>query len=155
MKKLMNYFKPAPLILGAILIALTACEKQEGDTCDDSKRTHVEVTFDFTFQIQYADKVPYQGYVGYLIKKTYCSGTVKGRYNKNGVTSATGYWDPGMIYTYKYDNTMDQVDISITAESLSGDTEVIYWQGFMYNEVYLANHVKKTYYLTLPYKSTD
>lgn len=143
------------LTFSIITLSFISCEEKLSDKCDDTKLTEKEVSFVFNAQVKYNDDVPYTGSINYMIWKNYCDNTESGVYEQEGVCNSTGYWNPAMIYRYKYANLEDRVTIFWYVENSSGVSTKIYSQTFKYEDVSVANEVNKTYNLTTPWSSTE
>ncbi len=142
------------IILGSFIFISSDCSKVEtSDPCDDTVRPLIEASFNLKVQIEYSDGVPYEGTVKYIIWKNYCGGQESGRFTKLGNTNASGYWNSSYIYTYKFENTEDKVQVNFLMESgnLGSTTYDLYY----YAEIENDNFIDKTYGITLPFASTD
>ncbi len=146
------------MILG-LLITLPSCDKvltnDVEDICNDTVEAHIERRFTVPCQIYYSDTVAYEGPIEFSIKKIYCSGETNGLFQETGATNINGYFTPGLLYTYKFDNSLDQVyanyQVNRTYDLGFGDGERFY-----YSDVISSSFdVHKTIQFTLPWASTD
>ncbi len=153
MKKLL-----IPLLLFGIVVLFTrtSCNKDDDATCDDTEEAPIERAFTLSIIIKYQDNVPYQGNLSFAISKEYCNSTISGNYSMDGVTDATGFWRPGMIYTYKFENSRDKVQAQFSVVNPKTQETKSESETFRYNDVKdKPAGIKKTYQMILPWTSEE
>jgi len=155
MKSIFNLLKLALIIiLGSSIFIFSDCTKVKAtDPCEETERPLIEATFNLKVQIEYSDGLPYEGTVTYIIWKNYCDGGEKGRFTLHGNTNASGYWNSSYIYTYKFENTKDKVQVNFLMES--GNAGSTSYDLYYYADIENNKDITKTYDITLPFASTD
>ena len=103
-------FKRLLLVVLVIIFTSTTCEQKDEDDVCLKKEPLIEGTFVLSAKIKYKDNVPYSNGVKFKIYKTYCDGTMKGIFTREGDADSEGYYSTGYIYTYKYENLRDKVE---------------------------------------------
>lgn len=125
--------------------------------CEKTKETLIEKSFLLGVSVQYGDGVSYMGEIKFRIYKMYCNGTKSGDYALQGAGNEIGYWFTGMMYTYKFENAYDRVEVVYTIESVvSGIEDVVLHKSYYYvdaNE--FPNDINLIYEITLPWNSDE
>ena len=115
----------------------------------------MNITFDLATVMTFSDSVPFNRGIRMAIWKSYCNGTQSGHFEPNGTPGLNGYWHPPMTYSYKFENDLDRVTVTFYAQGPDGQYERMEWQEFYYNGVFNTRTVSKTFYITVPWASTD
>lgn len=154
MKRIIFTFIPAICVL---LFLVSSCDEPAKDICDDTKETLIERSFVMAAKVKYEDLVPYEGKIYFEIYKRYCDATRSGDYSAEGMGNAEGYWFTGMQYIYKFENSLDRVEVEFKIVSpFSGTDDKIVHETFYYLDAYDYLHeINKTYEITLPWRSDE
>jgi hypothetical protein len=144
-------------VIAALLFVICSCDDKVEDICNDTKEILIERSFVLSAKVQYEDYVPYEGKIYFEIYKRYCNATRSGEYNADGIGNAEGYWFTGMQYIYKFENSLDRVEVEFRIVSpFSGIDDKIVHESFYYIDAYDYLHeINKTYEITLPWRSDE
>lgn len=153
-----NLSKTLLIIFSSFLFIFSTCNKDEEpvEICDDTIEPIINKSFVLSAEVQYSDYVPYEGEVRMDIYKRYCNGNKSGEYFVTHNSGADGYWLSGMVYTYKFENSLDKVEVDFTIFKSGYTEQKDVHETFFYKDVleYL-NEVHKTYEITLPWSSEE
>jgi hypothetical protein len=145
------------LFAGVLAFSLSSCEKdKDKDICDETKEPLIEKSFVLSAKVQYKDYEPYQGKVSLYIYKRYCNDDVSGQFRPEGNCNEEGYWFSGMQYIYKFENSLDRVELEFEVFNLSTAEYKKVHETFYYIDVLEYLHeVNKTYEITLPWTKEE
>ncbi|MBE0640181.1 MAG: hypothetical protein IH598_16830 [Bacteroidales bacterium] len=145
------------LFTGIAFSLLSSCEADKNkDICDDTKEQLIEKSFVLSAKVQYQDYEPYQGKVSLSIYKRYCNNNVSGAFNREGNCNEEGYWFTGMQYIYKFENSLDKVEVEFEVFNMHTAESKKVHETFYYIDVLDYNYeVNKTYEFILPWTKED
>jgi len=141
---------PLYILFGLLIFTTFSCDKEK-DICEDTAEPLITRSFVLTAKVQYKDYEPYQGKVSLFIYKRYCNDTRSGQFNPEGNCNEEGYWFSGMQYIYKFENSLDKVEVEFEVYNETTTESKKVHETFYYVDVleYLTE-VNKTYEITLP-----
>jgi hypothetical protein len=127
----------------------TSCDRKS--VCDDLEFDEPH-TVSFLPSVKVVDKNtgdPIQNaQVNFRINHQYCSGEENGFFDKSGPTGYDGYFNTGMIYTYKYNTPEDLVRVYITA-TFPGYRDATYNNTYYWHNVEGVPQVVETFVIKL------
>ena len=152
MKKLLF---PLLLIGVVLLFTRTSCNDKDYDLCD-APQPLIERSFTLSINVKYKDHVPYVGNIRFMINKMYCYGNQSGLYSTQGITDLTGFWRPGSVYTYKFKDLKDFVEMVFTVQKEGTQLLETKEDTFYYSDVEgKPGGIEITYQMILPWTSEE
>jgi hypothetical protein len=99
-------------LFAAVILLTTSCRSG----CESTKAPLINITFIPSFIVKKeATSDPIRdAFVDMQIYKTYCDGRISGKFNFSGLTNGLGFYSPNYLFTYKYENSNDEVTLVVT-----------------------------------------
>jgi len=116
------------LTLG-LLITTNRCAK---DPCYDTISPQYEVGIRFEITVLDSDGDPVEGqWIQIELQKKHCKGDLGTLFNPEGQTGSNGIYNPAITYSFKMNNTLDVLNLKITAPGAGAATESFDYNGLL------------------------